>query len=49
MLTKNLSAVQASLGHKQQSMTQRYAKAVALLSSDIGEKTSSVLFKTDQS
>ena len=46
MGTKNLSAVQASLGHSQQRMTQRYAKVVALLSSDIGEKTSSILFNT---
>ena len=45
MGTKNLSAVQASLGHTQQTMTQRYAKAVALLSSDIGEKTASILFQ----
>ena len=30
----------------QQGMTQRYAKAVALLSSDIGEKTSAILFDT---
>ena len=47
METKNLSAVQASLGHTQQRMTQRYAKAVALLSSDIGEKTASAIFKDD--
>ena len=46
MGTKNLSAVQASLGHTQQRMTQRYAKAIALLSSDIGEKTSAILFDT---
>ncbi len=46
MGTKNLSAVQASLGHSQQKMTQRYAKAIALLSSDIGEKTSAILFDT---
>ena len=46
MGTKNLSAVQASLGHSQQRMTQRYAKAIALLSSDIGEKTSAILFNT---
>ena len=45
MGTNNLSAVQASLGHTQQAMTQRYAKALALLSSDIGEKTASILFK----
>jgi len=46
MGTKNLSAVQASLGHTQQTMTQRYAKAIALLSSDIGEKTSAILFQS---
>ena len=46
MGTNNLSAVQASLGHTQQTMTQKYAKAVALLSSDIGEKTSSIMFQT---
>ena len=46
MGTKNLSAVQASLGHTQQTMTQRYAKAVALLSSDIGEKTSAIFFQS---
>ena len=46
MGTNNLSAVQASLGHTQQRMTQKYAKAVALLSSDIGEKTSAILFNT---
>ena len=46
MGTKNLSAVQASLGHSQQRMTQRYAKAIALLSSDIGERTSAILFNT---
>ena len=46
MGTKNLSAVQATLGHTEQRVTQKYAKAVALLSSDIGEKTSSILFNT---
>jgi len=46
MGTKNLSAVQASLGHSQQKMTQRYAKAIALLSSDIGKRTSAILFNT---
>ena len=45
METKNLSAVQASLGHTEQRMTQRYAKTVALLSSETGEKTASVIFK----
>ena len=45
MTTKNLSAVQASLGHSEQKVTQRYAKTVALLSSETGEKTSSAIFK----
>ena len=45
METKSLSAVQASLGHTQQSITQRYAKTVALLSSETGEKTASAIFK----
>ena len=46
MGTKNLSAVQATLGHTEQRTTQRYAKAVALVSSDIGEKTSAMIFQT---
>ena len=45
MATKNLSAVQASLGHSEQKTTQVYAKTIALLSSEIGEKTSSIIFK----
>ncbi|MCY4513215.1 MAG: site-specific integrase [Bdellovibrionales bacterium] len=45
METKNLSAVQASLGHTEIRMTQRYAKTVALLSSETGEKTASAIFK----
>ena len=45
METKNLSAVQASLGHTEVRMTQKYAKTVALLSSDTGEKTASAIFK----
>ena len=48
MTTKNISAVQASLGHTEIRMTQRYAKAVALLSPEIGEKTFSALFKNSQ-
>ena len=36
MKTKNLSAVQASLGHTE----QKYAKTIALLSSETGEKNS---------
>ena len=45
MATKDISAVQASLGHTEIKMTQRYAKTVALLSSETGEKTFSALFK----
>jgi len=45
MTTKNLSAVQASLGHTEQKTTQVYAKTIALLSSETGEKTSSLIFK----
>ena len=48
MTTKNLSAVQASLGHTEVRMTQRYAKTVALLSHETGEKTFSALFKNSQ-
>ena len=48
METKNLSAVQASLGHTEVRMTQKYAKAVALLSSETGEKTANAIFKGDQ-
>ena len=48
METKNISAVQASLGHTEIRMTQRYAKTVALLSSETGEKTASAIFQDDQ-
>ena len=48
MTTKDISAVQASLGHTEIKMTQKYAKAVALLSSDTGEKTASVIFKNSR-
>ena len=39
MATKNLSAVQASLGHTDQRITQQYAKVIASLSSETAEKT----------
>ena len=45
METKNLSAVQASLGHTEVRMTQKYAKTIALLNSETGEKTASAIFK----
>ena len=45
MTTKNLPAVQASLGHKEIRTTQKYAKVVSLLNSKLGEKTFSFLFK----
>ncbi|MDE0092273.1 MAG: site-specific integrase, partial [Oligoflexia bacterium] len=44
METKNLSAVQACLGHTEIRMTQKYAKTVALLNSETGEKTASAIF-----
>ena len=47
MATKNLSAVQASLGHTEVRMTQKYAKTVALLSSETGEKTADVIFNNN--
>ena len=47
MTTKNISAVQASLGHTEIRMTQKYAKTVALLNHEVGEKTFSALFKND--
>ena len=47
MATKNLSAVQASLGHTEIRMTQKYAKTVALLSSETGEKTAEVIFNSN--
>ena len=37
--TRDLSAVQASLGHTEQKVTQRYAKVVALLNRETAEKT----------
>ena len=48
METKNLSAVQASLGHTEVRTTQKYAKTVALLSHETGEKTFSALFKNSR-
>lgn len=44
----SLSAVQASLGHTEQRTTQRYAKAIALLNSETGEKTFSTIFQDNQ-
>ena len=37
--TKDLSSVQASLGHTSSRMTERYAKVVALLDRNIAQKT----------
>ena len=45
MTTKDISAVQESLWHTEIKMTQKYAKTVALLSSETGEKTASAIFK----
>jgi integrase len=38
--TKDISGVQASLGHKKREMTEKYAKSVAMLSSGTAEQTS---------
>ncbi len=38
MATRDLSAVQASLGHTDQKVTQRYAKSISVLESKTGEK-----------
>jgi integrase len=40
--TRDITSVQASLGHKKRDMTEKYAKAVALLSSGTAEKTAAV-------
>lgn len=37
--TRDISGVQASLGHKKREMTEKYAKAVALLNSGTAEQT----------
>lgn len=47
METKDLSAVQASLGHAEQRITQKYAKTIALLNSEVGERTSYAIFQND--
>ncbi len=41
--TRDLGAVQASLGHRSRAMTERYAKTVALLSTDTAEKTAQLI------
>ena len=39
---KNISVVQASLGHTSSQMTERYAKVIALLDRGVAEKTAKV-------
>ena len=48
--TKDLSSVQASLGHASSRMTEKYAKVVALLNRDTAEKTATAfnLFGNDR-
>jgi integrase len=41
--TKDMASVQASLGHRSIQVTEKYAKAVALLSHDNAEKTADVI------
>ncbi|MGZ3672628.1 MAG: tyrosine-type recombinase/integrase [Bdellovibrionota bacterium] len=43
MATKDIGSVQASLGHKSQAMTQRYAKTIALLQSQTAVKTADLM------
>jgi len=43
MVTGNLSAVQVNLGHQSQRVTERYAKAVAALSSGDADKTAAII------
>ena len=38
-VTNSLSAVQATLGHTSSRMTEKYAKAIALLDREVAEKT----------
>ena len=47
MKTKNLPAVQASLGHSMQRTTEHYAKIIASLNSETGEQTASSIFKNN--
>ena len=42
---RQMTGLRPSLGHTQQRMTQKYAKTIALLSSETGEKTASAIFK----
>ena len=43
MATRDLSAVQASLGHRSRVITEKYAKTVAMLSSDTADKTADLI------
>ncbi len=43
MATKDLSAVQASLGHRSRSVTEKYAKSIAMHSSETAEKTAALI------
>jgi integrase len=43
LATRDIASVQASLGHKTQAMTERYAKNVALLHSGTAEKTAALM------
>jgi integrase len=45
----NIIAIQATLGHRDQKVTQRYAKVVAMLSRDVMEKTANLLRKPIES
>lgn len=46
--TRDLSSVQANLGHASQQMTERYAKVVKMISSDTAEKTAKIFKLFDE-
>ena len=48
LATGSLSAVQANLGHRSQRVTERYAKAVAVLRSGDADKTAREIFRFAQ-
>ena len=50
MATRDLSSVQASLGHTSSRMTEKYAKVIALLNRETAEKTAKFfdIFNTDK-
>ena len=50
MATRDISSVQASLGHTSSRMTERYAKVIALLNRETAQKTAKFfdIFNTEK-